>query len=103
MNAWVEQYLQEWVTGRQNNWAKLLPIAEYAHNSWRHDATRKSPHELLLGIKPQVHIKFLPTDVPASQDHIQCLGEMRKEVQTILESQQKYKGEKKTTEMKEGD
>jgi hypothetical protein len=75
MNAWVEQYLRAWVMGRQNNWAKLLPIAEYAHNSWKHDVTRKSPHELLLGIKPQVHIKFLPLDVLASQDRIQRLEE----------------------------
>ena len=32
MNAWVEQYLQSWTTGRQNNWAKMLPMAEYAYN-----------------------------------------------------------------------
>jgi len=34
MNAWVEQYLRGWITGRQSNWAGLLPVAEYAHNSW---------------------------------------------------------------------
>ena len=46
-NAWVEQYLRPWTTSRQNNWARLLPIAEYAHNSWRSDMIRKTPHELL--------------------------------------------------------
>jgi len=34
MNAWVEQYLHGWITGRQSNWAGLLPVVEYAHNSW---------------------------------------------------------------------
>jgi hypothetical protein len=28
MNAWVEQYLRLWTTGRQTNWAPLLPTAE---------------------------------------------------------------------------
>jgi hypothetical protein len=33
MNAWVEGYLRHWTTGRQTNWAVLLPMAKYAHNS----------------------------------------------------------------------
>jgi len=39
MNAWIEQYLRPWITGQQNNWAKLLPIVEFAHNSWKNDMT----------------------------------------------------------------
>jgi Chromo (CHRromatin Organisation MOdifier) domain len=80
----------------------MLPIAEYAHNSWRHDATRHSPHELLIGIKPQVHVKFLSEDVPASADRIKTLEDTRKEVQTLLEHQQQ-KSSQKPTEMKVGD
>jgi len=68
MNAWVEQYLRPWMTERQNNWAKLLPITEYAHNSWRSDTMRKSPHELLIGIKPQVDIKHINDSTPATID-----------------------------------
>ena len=57
MNMWVEQYLQHWVNQQgQNDWAQYLPIVEYAHNSWPHDITKKSPHELLFGIKPQIHV-----------------------------------------------
>jgi hypothetical protein len=33
MNQWVENYLCTFVTGRQNDWSKLLPMAEFAHNS----------------------------------------------------------------------
>jgi hypothetical protein len=103
MNAWVEQYLRAWTTGRQNNWAKMLPVAEYAHNSWKHDATRQSPHELLIGIKPQVHVKFLPENVPASADRIRLLEDTRKEVQTLLERHQQQKNPRKLTEMKVGE
>jgi hypothetical protein len=103
MNAWVEQYLRGWTTGRQNNWAKLLPLAEYAHNSWKHDVMRRSPHELLMGFKPQVHVKFLPEDVPTATDRIKLLADTRQEVQKLLETLQGRKDARKITEMKEGD
>jgi hypothetical protein len=102
MNAWVEQYLRGWTTGRQNNWAKILPLAEYAHNSWKHDTIRHSPHELLFGTKPQVHVKFLPTNVPASINRITQLKEVRQEVQKLLESIQQQKDDRKITDMNVG-
>ena len=33
MNLWIENYLREFVHGRQDNWSTLLPITEFAHNS----------------------------------------------------------------------
>jgi hypothetical protein len=39
MNLWIEVYLRNFINGRQNNWSELLPIAEFAHNSWRHEKT----------------------------------------------------------------
>jgi hypothetical protein len=57
MNLWIEQYLKPFVKAQgQDNWVEYLPIAEFAHNSWPHDITKKSPHELLIGMKPQVHV-----------------------------------------------
>ena len=103
MNAWVEQYLRPWTTSRQNNWARLLPIAEYAHNSWRSDTTRKSPHELLIGIKPQVNVKFLDDSTPATIDRLKTLETTRQEVQKLLEQRQQHKDSKKPTEMKVGE
>jgi hypothetical protein len=88
MNAWVEQYLQAWMMGKQNNWARLLPLVEYAHNSWKHETTRQTPHELLLGFKPQVHIKFLPENVPASINQVQQLKDTQEQTQKLLESMQ---------------
>ena len=68
----------------------MLPMAKYAHNSWKHDITRRSPHEL-IGIKPQVHIKFLPETVPASADRIKQLEDMRQVVQKLLKALQQRK------------
>ena len=66
MNAWIKQYLRPWTSQRQTNWAKLLPVTEFAHNSWKSDTTRKSPHKLLIGIKPQVNVKLIDENVPAA-------------------------------------
>jgi transposase InsO family protein len=88
MNAWVEQYLRPWTMLRQNNWAKILPIVEYTHNSWKSDTTWKSPHQLLIGISPQVDIKLIDDHTPAAVDCLKALEEARLEVQNHLEQLQ---------------
>jgi len=103
MNTWIEQYLQPWMTGRQNNWAKLLPIAEFAHNSWRNDTTCHSPHELLTGTRPQVNIQLIDGNIPATDVRLKELEEARWEVQKNLEARQSQRDNRKTTEMKTGD
>ena len=103
MNAWIEQYLRPWTSQRQNNWAKLLPITEFAHNSWKSDTMRKSPHELLIGIKPHINIKLIDENIPAALKRLQLLEESRKEVQTWLEQLQRGKDIRVPTEMKVGD
>jgi hypothetical protein len=91
INAWVEQYLRCWMTGRQINWAKFLAMAEYAHNSWKHEVTKSSPHKMLFGIEPQVNIKFIDDANPTSVDRLQILNKVQKEAQTRLEALQKCK------------
>src|SRR6266481_3498456 len=88
MNTWIEQYLRPWITGRQNNWAKLLPIAEFAHNSWKNNTTRHSPHELLIGTRPQVNVQLIDGNIPATDVRLKELEEARQEVQRNLEAQQ---------------
>ena len=64
----------------------MLSITESAHNSWKHDVTKQTPHELLLGFKPQYQVKFLPNDVPAATDRVKNLQDTRQKVQKLLES-----------------
>ena len=75
MNAWVEGYLRHWTIGRQTNWAMLLPIAEYTCNSWKHEVTKVSLHKLLLGLEPQVNVKFLSGVAPTAVNRLCTLEE----------------------------
>ena len=57
----------------------------------------------MTGCKPQVHVKFLPEDVPAATDRIREFSTARTEVQKLLEAIQKHKDACQTTEIKVGD
>ena len=103
MNAWIEQYLRPWTTGKPNAWSQLLPVAEFAHNSWKHDVARRSPHELLIGIKPQVILKHLESPTPAAETRLQLLDEARQSAQKLLQHVQNRKDNRKLTEINEGD
>jgi RNase H-like domain found in reverse transcriptase/Reverse transcriptase (RNA-dependent DNA polymerase)/Integrase zinc binding domain/Chromo (CHRromatin Organisation MOdifier) domain/gag-polyprotein putative aspartyl protease len=86
MNAWVEQYLRNWVNGRQDNWADQLPIAEFAHNSWKHEKAQKTPHELMIGINPSINISLSEADTnPTAVDRLTHMIEARKHAQTLLQ------------------
>src|SRR5580692_6679880 len=89
MNTWIEQYLRPWSTAWQDNWADMLPIAEYTHNSWKHKGTQLTPHELLIGIKPQVDVQEITDDIPAAKQRLEEMQMARKSAQKRLETIQK--------------
>ena len=64
---------------------------------------RRSPHELLFGIKPQVILKHLDSPTPAAETRLKLLDEMRQTAQKLLSHIQNCKDDRKRTEMKEGD
>jgi len=84
MNQWVETYLRQFITGRQNNWSALLPMAEFAHNSWKHEHTKHTPHELITGINPTASISTPEDAVPATQDRLKQLQRSRIDAQKAL-------------------
>jgi len=102
MNAWIKQYLRPWTSGKLSAWSQLLPVVEFAHNSWKHDVACKSPHKLLIGIKPQVILKHLEGPVPAAEVHLCLLDKSRQLAQKLLQNVQSCKDNKKLTEIKEG-
>jgi Chromo (CHRromatin Organisation MOdifier) domain len=69
-------------------------MAEFAHNSWKHDIARKSPHELLTGTHPQINIQLIEENVPAAIDRLQELAEARRSAQERLQTIQKAKDDK---------
>src|SRR5258708_22956356 len=79
---------------RPRSWAQLLPIAEYAHNSWKHNALKVTPHELIMGMKPHVNTDLIPDTVPAAQERIQTLHQTCMDLQVHLDQIQKVKDNK---------
>ena len=56
-NSTIEVYLQAFVNFDQNNWAKLLPIAEFAYNNAKNASINFTPFELNCGYHPWVSYK----------------------------------------------
>ena len=85
MSQWIEDYLRQFVSGRQNNWSTLLPIAEFAHNFWKHKHTNHSPHELIMGINPTASFSVPEDPIPAVQDCLEGLMKTRSDAQKALQ------------------
>ena len=90
MNQWIETYLRSFVNGQQNNWSTLLPVAEFAHNTWKHEGTKKAPHELIMGIVPSAKLMPLNDSIPTAQARISELSKARSDAQHTLEKRIKF-------------
>jgi hypothetical protein len=89
INQWIETYLYDFVNGRQNNWSTLLPIAEFAHNSWKHKYTQHTPHELIIGINPSIKLMPLDNSIPSASNRLEELSTARSDAQASLEKHAK--------------
>ena len=63
-NQWVEQFLRIYTNGTQTDWSNWLPIAQYTHNAWPSDTTKKTPFELIMGFTPRAHQALQTHEVP---------------------------------------
>lgn len=54
VNQTLEQYLRHYVGYHQNDWADLLPIAEFCYNSTDNASTRVSPFMALYNYQPDL-------------------------------------------------
>jgi hypothetical protein len=63
-NQWVETAIQFISNYHQTNWAPYLPIAQFAHNNWPSDTTRKSLFFLLMGYHPHADWVSAPSPLP---------------------------------------
>ena len=89
MNQWVTTYLRQFVNARQNNWSDLLPMAEFSHNSWPHEITQHTPHELIIGFNPTASFTVPEDTIPAAQERLQELSRTRSETQQALQKRSK--------------
>ena len=84
INQWVEIYLYQFVKGCQNDWIALLPMAEFIHNSWKHEHSKHSPHKLIIRINPSASITASQNSVPAVHDYLKKLQKARTDTQNAL-------------------
>ena len=53
-NSTIEAYLRAFVNFKQNDWARLLPMAELAYNNAKNASTGHTPFELNCGYHPRM-------------------------------------------------
>ena len=55
VNLKLEQYLGSYCSYQQDDWASLLPLAEYTYNTSISESSKASPFEINYGFTPQTN------------------------------------------------
>src|ERR1700744_4967206 len=83
-NQKLEQYLCIFTNYHQDNWACLLPLAQYTFNTWPNATTRKAPFELIMGHIPKVHQTIWDTKSPPLNNRLATIAQARKDAAEAL-------------------
>jgi hypothetical protein len=63
-NQTLETYLRIFCNEQQNDWAKWVPLAQYAINMRASQTTKIPPYEALIGVIPKAHITPIRIGTP---------------------------------------
>jgi hypothetical protein len=103
-NQWLETAIRFITDQKQKNWAPYLPIAQFAHNNWPSDTTRKSPFFLLMGFNP--HADWIHATSPIPKVTL-CLEQLKEACiqarDAMIKAQQSWVKHCDTPKYKEGD
>jgi hypothetical protein len=103
-NQWVETAIRFISDYHQTNWAPYLPIAQFAHNNWPSDTTRKSPFFLLMGYNPCTDWTSAPSPLPQVTLCLDQLKQAREMAQQLMiKAQQSWVKHRDMPKYKEGD
>ena len=83
-NQWLEQYLRIFIDYHQQNWASLLPLAQYTLNAWPNATTKKAPFELIMGHIPRVHQSARPFKSPTVEARMQQMKQACQDAKEAL-------------------
>ena len=83
-NQRLEQYLRIFINYYQQNWASLLPLAQYILNAWPNTTTKKAPFELIMGHIPQIHQSARPFKPPTVEARMQQMKQACQEAKEAL-------------------
>jgi hypothetical protein len=99
-NQGLEQYLQFYINGNQNNWVQLLSLAKFAHNSWDNESTHQSPFDLLMGYGPRAEWTTVRSPIPQVTFRLDQIQEARGKAQdAMIKAQQGWERRKRTPPM----
>jgi hypothetical protein len=103
-NQWLEMAIRFITDQKQRNWAPYLPIAQFAHNNWPSDTTRKSPFFLLMGFNPCADWVHATSPIPKVTLRLEQLKEARVQARNaMIKAQQSWVKHRDTPKYKEGD
>ncbi len=92
------------INHQQDNWADLLPLAQYMHNSWPSATTKKIPYKLILGYTPKMHQPQRTGNMPETKERLEQILEARRAAQAaITHAQSQYKDSPHFQPYSEGD
>ncbi len=80
-NSTMEAYLRAFVIWEQDDWARLLPMAEFAYNNAKNASTGHTPFELNYGYHPRV---FFKEDVD-SRSRSRSANKLAEELKELME------------------
>ena len=83
-NQRLEQYLRIFIDYHQQNWASLLPLAQYTLNVWPNATTKRAPFELIMGHIPRVHQSARPFKSPTVEARMQQMKQARQDAKEAL-------------------
>jgi hypothetical protein len=103
-NQWLETAIRFITNEKQTNWAPYLPIAQFAHNNWPSDTTRKSPFFLLMGFNPRADWVHATSPIPRVTLRLRQLKEAQDQARGfMIKAQQSWVKHRDTPKYKEGD
>jgi hypothetical protein len=103
-NQWLETAIRFIMDQKQKNWAPYLPIAQFVHNNWPSDTTRKSPFFLLMGFNPHADWVHATSPIPRVTLRLEQLKEARIQAhEAMIKAQRSWVKHRDTPKYKEGD
>jgi hypothetical protein len=103
-NQWLETAIRFITNQKQKNWAPYLPIAQFAHNNWPSDTTRKSPFFLLMGFNPRADWVHATSPIPRVTLRLEQIKEACVQAcEAMIKAQQSWVKHRDTPKYKEGD
>ena len=73
VNQELETYLRLFASNKPEEWSKILPMAEFVHNSATHSVTQRTPFSLMMGYKPQAYPPIGKTFLPNLESRLSNL------------------------------